>query len=59
MDVLLAPGESVDAKRTFLLPNGARDVGAVVVHGGSYCFPGCFIIGETSIVGKHTIVRLP
>jgi hypothetical protein len=59
MDVLLGPGESVEAKRTFLLPNDARDVGAVVEHGGSYCFPGCFIVGDTSIVGKHTIVRLP
>jgi len=60
LDVRLGPGESVEAKRTFLVPNDARDVGAVVVHGGSYCFPGCFIIGDTSILlRKRTIVLLP
>lgn len=60
MDVLLQPGEAVDTRRSFTLPAGARDVGAVVVHEGSYCFPGCFIIGdEANPLHKRTIVPLP
>jgi hypothetical protein len=59
LDMFLDPGQSADTTRRFILPGDARDVGLVTVHGGSYCFPGCFIIGNTSIVGKETIVRLP
>ena len=54
LDVFLDPGQMVEAKRSFTLPKDPRDVGLVVVHGGSYCFPGCFIIGEISIVGQRT-----
>lgn len=45
-DVLLGPGQSVETSRSFTLPGGVRDVGVVVAHEGSFCFPGCFIIGE-------------
>src|SRR5487761_1994979 len=46
LGVVLSPGQMVEARRSFQLPNDARDVGLVVVHEGSYCFPGCFIIGD-------------
>ncbi|HVO97576.1 MAG TPA: hypothetical protein VMT15_05885 [Bryobacteraceae bacterium] len=60
LDVMLTPGQMVEARRVFKLPADARDVGLVVVHGGSYCFPGCFIIGdEANPLGKRTVVRLP
>jgi hypothetical protein len=59
MDVLLKPADAVEIRRSFTLPNDARDVGAVVVHEGSYCFPGCFIIGDGSILRKRAIVPLP
>ncbi len=60
LDVVLSPGQMVEAQRSFQLPNDARDVGLVVAHGGSYCFPGCFIIGdEENPLGKRTVVRLP
>jgi hypothetical protein len=59
-DVLLDPGQAVETKRSFTVPNDAREIGAVVVHEGSYCFPGCFIIGdEANPLHKRTIVRLP
>lgn len=59
MDVLLAPGQMVETKRSFTLPNDARDVSVVVVHEGSYCFPGCFIIGdEANPLHKRTIVPI-
>jgi hypothetical protein len=60
MDVLLHPGEAVETKRSFTLPADAREVGVVVVHEGSYCFPGCFIIGDGGgLLHKRAIVRLP
>jgi len=59
MDVQLGPGQAVETKRSFTLPNDARNVGLVVVHEGSYCFPGCFIIGDGSILHKRAIVPLP
>lgn len=59
-DVLLQPGEAVETKRSYTLPGDAREVGVVVVHEGSYCFPGCFIIGdEANPIHKRTIVPLP
>lgn len=60
MDVLLQPGEKVETKRSFILPDDARGVGIIVVHEGAYCFPGCFIIGdEAGPFRKRTVVRLP
>jgi hypothetical protein len=60
MDVMLHPGEAVQTRRTFTVPNDARDVGFVVVHEGAFCFPGCFIIGDGgSLLHKRTVVPLP
>ncbi len=59
-DVLLQPGEAVETKRSYTLPGDAREVGAAVVHEGSYCFPGCFIIGDdANPLYKRTIVPVP
>jgi hypothetical protein len=58
-DVLLDPGQSVAATRSYTLPPDARDVGVVLAHEGSYCFPGCFIIGdEANPLQRPTIVPL-
>jgi hypothetical protein len=58
-DVLLGPGESVETTRSFIVPTDARDIGVVVAHEGSFCFPGCFIIGdEVNPLHKKTIVPL-
>jgi hypothetical protein len=60
LDVSLEPGQAVRAKRTFLVPTDAHDVGLAFFHEGSSCFPGCFIIGEDSNpLHKHAVVRLP
>ncbi len=60
LDVPLEPGQAVRAKRTFLVPADAHDVGLVFFHEGSYCFPGCFIIGEDSNpLHKRAVVHLP
>ena len=55
-DVLLGPGDSADASRTFSLPAGARHVGVVIAHeaGG---FPiAWFIIGYDSWFRKSPVV---
>jgi hypothetical protein len=55
LDVLLEPGEAVE----FTVPDDARDVGLVVAHEGSFCFPGCFIIGDDgNPLHKPTVVPL-
>jgi hypothetical protein len=42
------------------VPSDAREIGVVAAHEGSYCFPGCFIIGDdASPLHKRAIVRLP
>jgi hypothetical protein len=58
LDVLLHPGEAVETTRVFTLPNDARDVGAVIAHQQSFCFPGCFIIGDGSLLHKYSTVPL-
>jgi hypothetical protein len=60
LDVQLEPGQAARAKHTFLVPPDARDLGLAFFHEGSYCFPGCFVIGEDSNpLHKRAIVRLP
>lgn len=60
LDVLVHPGDVVEIKRSYLVPNDARGVGAVAVHEGSFCFPGCFIIGDDgNPVRKPTVTPLP
>jgi hypothetical protein len=59
-DVSLEPGQAVETMRSFLIPNDARNVGAVIYHQGAYCFPGCVIIGEEgNPLRKRAIVPLP
>jgi hypothetical protein len=56
IDVLLAPGQAVQAKRTFLVPPDAHDVGFALSHNG----PGWLIIGDDgNPLHKHAVVRLP
>ena len=60
LDVLLEPGQAVETRRSFSVPSDAREIGVVAAHEGSYCFPGCFIIGDdASPLHKRAIVRLP
>jgi hypothetical protein len=60
LDAELAPGQKIETNRTFLVPADARGMGLVVKHGGSYCIPGCFIIGDDgNPLAKQTIVQLP
>jgi len=59
LNVLLEPGEADETKRSFTVPDDARDVGLVVAHEGSFCFPGCFIIGDDgNPLHKRTVVPL-
>jgi hypothetical protein len=59
-NVLLSPGESVTAHRTFRLPADAHGVGLVVTREGGAlgCFPGCFVITENDWFHKPPVVRL-
>lgn len=56
-DVLLGPGESAAASRTFLVPAGARHVGVVAAHEGGFPIA-WFIIGYDTWFRKPTIVPL-
>jgi hypothetical protein len=55
--VLLGPGDSVPISRTFLLPAGAADVGAVLTHEGGFPI-GWLIIGYDTWFRKPPMVRL-
>jgi hypothetical protein len=58
-DVTLSPGQSATATRRFEVPSGARDLGVVVAHEGSYGFPGLVIIGdEASLLHKKAVVPI-
>ncbi len=60
LDLRIGPGESFETLRTFTVPSDARDLGLVVAHEGSFCFPACFIIGDDgNPLHKKTIVPLP
>jgi hypothetical protein len=55
-DVLLAPGQTVQSKRAFLVPPDAHDVGLALSHEG----PGWLIIGDDgNPLHKHAVMRLP
>jgi hypothetical protein len=57
LDVLLQPGESVSASRTFNVPAGAQDLGLITGHGPAW-IP-YFIIGDdASLLHKPTYVRI-
>ncbi len=55
--VLLRPGESVIANRSFLLPADARDVGLIITHEGGFPI-GWFIIGYDTWFHKPALVPL-
>jgi len=61
LDVLLQPGESVAAQRTFQVPPNVRELGLVTGHGGPPCgVMSLVIIGNAGcLFHKQTIIRLP
>jgi hypothetical protein len=61
LDILLQPGESVTAKRSFNVPAGVRELGLVTGHGGTPCsFMALVIIGNGGcLFHKQTMIRLP
>jgi hypothetical protein len=59
-DILLQPGQSITATRTFEVSGASGQPVLVVGHDGATRFPGVFIIGDdSSLLHKPTIVRLP
>lgn len=61
LDVLLQPGESVAAKRSFQVPADVRELGLVTGHGGPPCgLMSLVIIGQGGcLFHKQTMIRLP
>jgi hypothetical protein len=61
LDVLLQPGESVAAQRSFNVPANVRELGLVTGHGGPPCgFMSLAIIGSGGcLFHKQTMIRLP
>jgi hypothetical protein len=61
LDVLLGPGESVAAKRSFTLPANVHELGLVTGHGGPPCgLLSLVIIGQGGcLFHKQTMIRLP
>jgi hypothetical protein len=61
LDVLLQPGESVAATRSFQVPAGVRELGLVIGHGGGPCGAlSLVIIGNGGcLFHKQTMIRLP
>ena len=55
--VLIAPQESVVVTRSFLVPNDAGEIGAVVTHEGGFPI-GWFIIGYDTWLRKPPLVML-
>jgi hypothetical protein len=61
LDVLLQPGESVAARRSFKVPAKIHELGLVTGHGGPPCgFMNLVIIGNAGcLFHKQTMIRLP
>ena len=61
LDVLLQPGESIAARRSFGVPANIRDLGLVTGHGGPPCGAlSLVIIGSGGcLFHKQTMIRLP
>ncbi len=55
--VLLQPGDSVPAARTFLVPAAARELGLVITHQGGFPI-GWFIIGYNTWFRKPPVIPL-
>jgi hypothetical protein len=60
LDVLLEPGQSVSAQRSFKVPANVRELGLVTGHGGAPCSWQILIIGQAGcLFHKQTMIRLP
>ena len=61
LDVLLQPGESVLAERSFQVPVNVHELGLVTGHGGAPCgVMSLVIIGQAGcLFHKQTMIRLP
>jgi hypothetical protein len=61
LDVMLQPGESVAAKRSFHVPQNVRELGLVTGHGGGACgaLSLAIIGGGGCLFHKQTMIRLP
>jgi len=61
LDVLLRPGESVAAQRSFNVPPNVHELGLVTGHGGPPCgVMSLVIIGQSGcLFHKQTMIRLP
>ncbi|HEY2844655.1 MAG TPA: hypothetical protein VGJ09_13435 [Bryobacteraceae bacterium] len=60
LDVLLQPGASVAATRSFAIPADARGLGLVTGHGTPPCTMSLLIIGSGGcLFHKETMIRLP
>lgn len=61
LDVVLQPGESVAATRSFTVPANVRELGLVTGHGGAPCgWMSLIIIGQAGcLFHKQTMIRLP
>ena len=55
LDVRMEPGESVESVQVFDLPVESTDPGLVLSHGFT---PGYFVIGESPIFRKPTLMRI-
>ena len=61
LDILLQPGQSVPAKRSFKVPPNVHDLGLVTGHGGPPCsVMSIVIIGQGGcLFHKQTMIQLP
>jgi len=61
LDILLEPGQSIPAQRSFKVPSNVRDLGLVTGHGGPPCgLMSLIIIGNSGcLFHKQTMIRLP
>jgi hypothetical protein len=61
LDILLQPGESVAAQRSFKVPANAHELGLVTGHGGPPCgVMSLVVIGQGGcLFHKQTMIRLP
>ena len=61
LDVVLQPGESVAARRSFQVPANVRELGLVTGHGGGPCGVMSLVIigGGGCLFHKEAMIRLP
>jgi hypothetical protein len=61
LDILLQPGESIAAKRSFTVPANVHELGLVTGHGGAPCGVMSLVIigGGGCLFHKQTMIQLP